>query len=339
MLLRQLIDGKPVRRTPIWLMRQAGRYLPEYRAVKEKKTFLEMCHDPDLIYEITMQPMRRFDLDAAIIFSDILILAEAMGVSVDFHPEPQIREPICDASRVSALRTHKIQDRTGFLLEAIENVRQGLPEEKALLGFAGAPFTVAAYMVEGKGSKDFVEVKRLMYRNKTVFRELLARIGEAVVPFLKAQIEAGCDLVQIFDSWASVLCFDDYCEFALEGVRPVIAALKAQGTPVIYYINGGAPYLSVLKDTGADVISIDHRTDPKHALKALDGLVLQGNLDPAVLLAQEAVIREKARKTMEAFKGARGHIFNLGHGVLKETSIEAVQWLVDEVHRAQYAST
>jgi uroporphyrinogen decarboxylase len=334
MLLLDLIEGKPIKRTPIWLMRQAGRYLPEYRAIKERHTFLEMCHDPELVFEITMQPLRRFDLDAAIIFSDILILAEAMGVPVDFLPEPHIQQPLRSASDVAKLATHNVQHRIGFLLEAIGRIRQGLPEEKALLGFAGAPFTVAAYMVEGKGSKDFVEVKRLMYQNKTVFRDLLAKVGEALVPFLQAQIEAGCNLVQIFDSWASVLSFDDYCEFALEAVRPVIMALKAQKAPVIYYINGAAPYLGVLKETGADVISIDHRTNPRHAIEALQGLVLQGNMDPAVLLADEAVIREQARKTLRAFKGAKGHIFNLGHGVLKETSVEAIECLVDEVHRA-----
>jgi len=338
MLIRDLIEGKPVRRTPIWLMRQAGRYLPEYRAIKEKRSFLEMCHDPDLIYEITMQPMRRFDFDAAIIFSDILILAEAMGVPVDFLPEPQILDPVRDANRVAQIRIGGIQERIGFLLKAIERVRRELSEEKALFGFAGAPFTIAAYMVEGKGSKDFVETKRLMYRNKTVFCDLLNKISEALVPFLKAQVEAGCDLVQIFDSWASVLSFDDYCEFALESVRSVILELKSQGIPVIYYINGGGPYLSMLKDTGADVISIDHRVDPKEALKALHGLLIQGNLDPSVLLGDEAVIRARARRIMQAFKGAKGHIFNLGYGVLKETSIEAIQWLVEEVHRTEHAN-
>lgn len=326
--------GLPVDTTPIWLMRQAGRYLPEYRALREKASFLEMCKDPDLVVEATLQPLRRFDFDAAIIFSDILIPLEAMGVPVDFVPEPRLPRPVRSREEVRLLREFDPLRDTGFLMEAISRVRKALNPAKALIGFAGAPFTLAAYLVEGGGSRDFFYAKTWMLRDQDGFSGLMALIADAVVLYLDAQIEAGADAVQLFDTWAGALAPEDFRRLALPWARYVIERSRRPGVPIIYYVGGVAGVLDDVVHSGADCIGIDFRVDLGEAIARFGGQVsVQGNLDPLALFAPEAEVRRRAASLVEAGRAARGHVFNLGHGVHKDTPIAGVEALVDEVHR------
>ncbi len=327
--------GRPVDTTPVWLMRQAGRYLPEYRALRQKASFLEMCKDPDLVVEATLQPLRRFDLDAAIIFSDILVPVEAMGVPVEFAPEPRIERPVRSEADARALRLPDPRRDTAFLLRAIARVRDLLDPTRALIGFAGAPFTLATYLVEGGGSRDFLHTKRWMFQDPKGFWGLLARIADAVAPYLCAQIEAGADAVQLFDTWAGALAPEDFRTFALPAAVSVIERVRRPGVPVIYFVNGAAGVLEDLPQSGADCIGLDYRLDLAHAISRLGGRVsVQGNLDPLVLFAPEEEIRARVAAMVQAGRAARGHVFNLGHGVHRDTPVTGVETLVQEVHRS-----
>ena len=327
--------GRAADTTPVWLMRQAGRYLPEYRALRRQAQFLEMCRRPELAAEATLQPMRRFDLDAAIVFSDILIPVASMGVGVEFVPEPRLSQPVRDRERIASLRVPDPLADTGFVMEAIRRVRAVLPSDRALIGFAGAPFTLATYMVEGGGSKDFLHTKTLMLRDPVLFDDLLARIGDAIAPFLSAQIDAGACAVQVFDTWAGALSPADFRRFALPAARSVVRRVRRPGVPVIYFVNGVGGIAEDLAGSEADVIGVDFRTGLGDAIRRLgSGAVVQGNLDPAVLLGPEESMRGRAREVVLEGRRAAGHVFNLGHGVLQATPPEAVAALVDEVHRA-----
>jgi uroporphyrinogen decarboxylase len=327
--------GRPVDATPVWVMRQAGRYLPEYRALRERASFLQMCRTPDLAAEATLQPLRRYDLDAAIIFSDILIPVAAMGVPVEFVPEPRLSAPVRTAADVAALKVPVPARDTPFVAESLAKVRAALPPDKALIGFAGAPLTLAAYMVEGGGSKEFAQLKGLMAREPVVFRDLLARIGDAIAPYLAAQIDAGANAVQLFDTWAGILPPDDFATFALPAAREVIRRVKRPGVPVVYFVNGVGGVAEQLAASEADVLGIDFRVSLGDALRRVGpGAVVQGNLDPAALLGPEESIRARAAAIVQAGRGARGHVFNLGHGIMQQTPPESVAILVDEVHRS-----
>jgi len=327
--------GRPVDTTPVWLMRQAGRYLPEYRALRETSSFLEMCKTPDLIVEATLQPIRRFALDAAIIFSDILIPVEAMGVPVEFVPEPRLPAPVRTRDQASALRRPDPFADTGFLLEAIAKTRAALPADCALIGFAGAPFTLATYLVEGGGSRDFRTAKTWMFQDPQGFSDLLRRISDAVAPILSAQMDAGANAVQLFDTWAGTLSPDDWRRFALPAARSVIERVRRDGKPVIYFVNGAAGLLDDLADCGADVIGLDFRVRLDEAAARIGTRAsLQGNLDPIALFAPPEELERRVADILRAARRARGHVFNLGHGVHRETPIEAVQTLVEAVHRA-----
>lgn len=327
--------GEAVDTTPVWLMRQAGRYLPEYQELRRQADFWTICHTPGLAALATLQPMERYDLDAAIIFSDILIPVEAMGVPVEFEPAPRLPAPIRTRGQAMSLRSPDPATATGFVLEAMAKVRARLDQGKALIGFAGAPFTVVAYMVEGEGARDFIQLKTLMYRDPLLIEDLLARVSAFTAAYLSAQIDAGANAVQLFDSWAGILSPEDYRHFALPWARQVVRQARRPGVPVIYFMNGVGGVAEVLSEIGADVIGVDHRVSLADAIRRIGpNTVVQGNLDPGVLLGPGGLVRARAFEVVQAGMGAKGHIFNLGHGVHKDTPVESVGVLVEAVHES-----
>jgi uroporphyrinogen decarboxylase len=326
---------QPVARTPVWFMRQAGRYMPEYRAIKERATFLEMCKTPDLAVEVTLQPVRALGVDAAILFSDILIPVEAMGVEIEFAPGPHIRNPVRTAADVEALRVPDPAAAVPFVLEAVRRLRAELPPHVPLIGFCGAPWTLASYVAEGGGAKEFVRMKQLCYEDPGTAEKLLDRLAAANAAYLEAQLGAGAQAVQIFDTWAGILDPDDYARWALPYVQRMIRAVKAGApeAPVIYFARDSGCLLPLLDQSGADVLSIDWRM-PLDAVRKMvgSGFALQGNLDPAALFAPWDELRRRADRVLERAGDGPGHIFNLGHGILVGTPVDAVRRLVDHVH-------
>jgi len=325
---------EPVDRPPAWMMRQAGRYLPEYRALREGRTFLEMVHDPALAAELTLQPIKRFGMDAAVIFCDILVPPNAMGLGVEFvsGQGPVISPEVRTREDVEALKTFDAPSACGFLAEALRLVRTELGEERALIGFCGAPFTVASYMIEGKSSRNFEHSKRMMLDEPEVFEALLSHIVECSIPYLEMQVEAGADVVQIFDSWGGALDAATYRRVLLPHIQRMVLALKSKGVPVILYVNGCSHLLEVLADSGADVLGIDWRVDPNAAMARVGSRVaLQGNLDPTTLFAAPEVVAREARCVLDAFAPQTGYIFNLGSGILPLTPVPSVEALWNEV--------
>ena len=329
--------GLPVDRTPIWLMRQAGRYLPGYRAVRARCDFATLCRTPDLACEVALQPIDAFDLDAAIVFSDILLPLEAMGMRLEFaEAGPSLPEPLRERAAIDRLRIPDPAAHLSFVLEAVARTRAALAGRVPLIGFAGAPFTLAAYAVEGKGGHDFQTARRLLLADPEAARALLGKLAETVARLLAAQIAAGAECVQLFDSWAGTLSPADYAELALGPVQAAIAALRASPAfrpevPIIYFLNGAAPHLEAAARSGADVLGIDWRLDLGEARRRLDGRPLQGNLDPVALLLPPEAMARRARAVLAGAGGRPGHIFNLGHGVLPSTPVESVRLLVDTV--------
>jgi uroporphyrinogen decarboxylase len=328
--------GETTERAPIWVMRQAGRYLPEYRAVREKVTFLELCKTPKLAAEVTLQPIRRYGFDAAILFSDLLIPLEAMGLEVQFTEKgPSLPAPVrapADLARVTRFDPEKA---TGFVGETIRLVRKELPADVPLIGFAGAPFTVATYAIEGKTGKTFGETKRFFYQHPAEARRLLALIGEATRDYLLAQVRAGAQAIQIFDSWVGVVSPDDWQEFVLEPTKALVAAVRAAGVPVIYFPNGATTILDRVAAVGADVYGIDWRLPLDEARARLGGEAgVQGNLDPSLLLGPVSVLERRAVDVVRR-GGKRGHVFNLGHGITPDVPVENVAALVAAVRGAR----
>jgi uroporphyrinogen decarboxylase len=327
--------GQPTPRPPLWLMRQAGRYLPEYREVRSNVTFLELCKTPQLAAEVTLQPIRRFGFDAAILFSDLLIPLEAMGLDVKFTDEgPTVTPPVRGAADVERLAPFDPWERTAFVLETIRLVRPQLGDTP-LIGFAGAPFTVATYAIEGKTSKRFIETKKLMYRDPVSAHRLLEMIENATRAYLLAQVAAGAQAIQIFDSWLGVVSPEEWDEFVAGPTSRLVAAIQASGVPVIYFPNGASTILDRIAAVKADVYGIDWRLplDEARARLAAGGAKLaavQGNLDPAVLLGPPERIRKQTAEIIRRGGGC-GHIFNLGHGIHPETPIENVEALVRAV--------
>jgi len=322
--------------TPVWMMRQAGRYMKEYQEVRRRHDFWSMCKTPELAAEVTMQPVDALGVDAAILFSDILVVLEPMGQKVEFVEGrgPVIDMPVRDRVSAEALRVPDAARDLGYVMEAIRLLRQKLEGKIPLIGFSGAPFTLATYMVEGGSSKHFLHTKSMMYREPRLFDYLLDKITDTVISYLTAQIEAGAQAVQIFDSWAGALAPDDFREFELPRIKRIVRALKeAGGAPVIYFANGAAGILEELSETGADVLGIDWRADIGRAAAVLgEGYSLQGNLDPLALFMPEEKLRGKVRDILDKARHARGHIFNLGHGIVPETPVEAARALVRAVH-------
>jgi uroporphyrinogen decarboxylase len=329
---------QPVPRTPIWMMRQAGRYLPAYRAVRARASFLELCRTPELACEVTLQPIDEYGFDAAILFSDILITLPPMGIDVAF-PEsgPKIGTPVRTRAAIDALVVPDPVAELPYTLEAIRQIKKGLADRVPLIGFAGAPLTMLTYAVEGGGSKDYAHTKKLLYGAKTDAHALLEKLARTCATFLEAQIEAGVDCVQIFDSWGGIVSPGDFREFPLRYAKQVIAqiresrAFKAKPVPIIYFVNGCAPYLDDYASSGADVLGVDWRVGIDEVRRRVgDGVALQGNLDPGALFASPGEIRTRVADIL-ARAGKVGHIFNLGHGVLPETDPEHVRAMVTAV--------
>jgi uroporphyrinogen decarboxylase len=323
-LLIRAARGETVERTPVWMMRQAGRYLPEYRAIRADTDFLTLCKTPDLAVEVSLQPHRILDVDAVIMFSDILIPVEAMGQEVRLTEQkgPELPNPVRTREQVDSLIVPDPIEKTGFVMEIIRTLRRELDGSVPLIGFAGAPWTLAAYMIEGGGSRNYAAVKRMMFTDPATFHSLLDKIADTVILYLNAQIESGAQIVQIFDSWAGELAPADYENFALPYEQKVLESLNRSGAPTILYINGSGTFLEKMARSGADVLSIDWRTDLKEARSRVgENLTLQGNLDPCVLLSTPEIITRKARELILA-GGGRRHILNLGHGILPMTPVE-----------------
>jgi uroporphyrinogen decarboxylase len=326
--------GEPVDTTPVWFMRQAGRYLPEYRAIRERLGLLEICARPEVAAEVTLQPVRRLGVDGAIIFADILLPLPPMGLDLGFAKGegPVIANPVRTAAAVAALRDVDVESALGPTLEAIRLVRAELPPEVAVIGFAGAPFTIASYAVEGGAARHFLETKRLMYGAPDVFRALLERLAGVVAAFLAAQVRAGADVVQLFDSWVGALTPDDYARCVAPFTARVIAALAPLGVPVIHFGTGTGALLEPMAAAGGDVIGVDWRLPLDEAWRRVGSArAVQGNLDPVALFAPRGELLRRVDDVLARAGGRAGHIFNLGHGLLPATPPDMVRLVVDRV--------
>ncbi len=315
--------GEPVERVPVWMMRQAGRFLPEYRAVREKHPFLKVCKTPELAVEVSLQPFWMIGVDAVIVFSDILIPAEAMGVGLELTDAgPVLATPVRERRQVEQLRDFDPEVETGFLPEAIRRLCHHVGPDVPVLGFAGAPWTLACYMVDGRAKDGFPATKRLKLEEPGLFRTLLEKIARVTALYLRAQIAAGAAAVQIFDTWAGELSLRDYDDFALPATQMLISELSAGETPVILYTKASTHLLPSVARAGADVLSVDWRVDLADLRQQLGPQVaLQGNVDPCVLLGPQSGIERAVRETIEKTGGV-GHILNLGHGILPMTPVE-----------------
>src|ERR1700688_4382006 len=314
---------EPVERVPVWIMRQAGRYLPEYRAVKEKHNFLEVCRTPELAIEVSLQPYRILGVDAVIVFSDILIPAGAMGLPFELSDKgPVIEYPLRTSAQIRELSSFDPEQETGFLMQAIRGLVRELGTTVPSLGFAAAPWTLACYMIEGHGKDGFPAAKTMLYSDPDLFRSLLDRIARATAGYLRAQIAAGASAVQLFDTWVGELTLDQYREFALPATQLLIEEIGAGDTPVILYTKASSHLLTAAADSGANVLSVDWRVDLA-TVRELVGprIALQGNVDPCLLLGPEDGVRQAARDAVES-TGGNGHILNLGHGIWQQTPVE-----------------
>jgi len=325
---------QPVERTPIWIMRQAGRYLPEYRAIRQKADFLTMCKTPELAAEVTIQPVDIIGVDAAIIFSDILVIPEAMGMKLEMHEGkgPIFHKPIRNENDAKSLKKIDPAKDLKYVLDAVSLTKKELNGRVPLIGFSGSPWTLLTYMVEGKGSKNFSSVKSLIYNNPSLAHSVLSRLADAVTDFLSAKIEAGADAVQIFDTWAGILSQNDFEEFSLQYIEMIVSNIKRKKEPVLYFPKGVHFKLRKLSRCGADVISLDWTMNIGKVREKIGKTVaLQGNLDPAVLYAGKEKIKEEANKILGLYGEGSGHIFNLGHGILPDVDPENAKYLVKVV--------
>jgi uroporphyrinogen decarboxylase len=329
--------GERVPRLPVWMMRQAGRYLPEYREIRAKRPFLEVCKTPDLALEVSMQPFRRLGVDAVIVFSDILIPAEAMGLKLELGDAgPNLPEPVRSEADIEKLRIFDPEVETGFLMEAIRRIVREVGPTVPVLGFAGAPWTLACYMVEGRTKEGFAAVKGLLYHRPDAFEALLCKIAQATVGYLKAQIAAGAAAVQLFDTWCGELSLAEYEAYALPAVSDIITQIAGE-VPVIYYTKASHHLLPALARSGANVLSVDWRINLREARQILGPrIALQGNVDPAVLFGPPETIRQVTLHTAAALGGV-GHILNLGHGILPGTPVENAQLFIETGQQAELA--
>ena len=324
---------EPVAYRPIWIMRQAGRYLPEYRALRERVDFESLTRTPELAAEVTLQPLKRFPLDAAILFSDIMTPLAGMGVELSFEPAPVVRTPIRSAGQIEALPALLPDRDVPFVLESIRLVRAQAPRGVPLIGFAGAPFTLMCYLVCGRPSKEFAAARAFLYAQPQAATRLLERLADAMAAYLAAQAGAGAQALMLFESWAGLLGPREYAQFALPAVARTAAALRALGVPLIYYVNQGATLLPALAPLDVDVVGVDWRCELSQVRRVLGpGKAVQGNLDPAALFAPAAQLRALVDAVLEQAGPAPGHIFNLGHGIWPDTDPDAVARLVDYVH-------
>ena len=339
LLLRALLREK-VERTPVWIMRQAGRYLPEYRQVREQAgDFMSVCSNPELACEVTLQPLRRYKLDAAILFSDILTIPDAMGLGLYFvaGEGPQFERPVRSASDIRNLQRPDVEQALGYVFEAVRTIRRELNGSVPLIGFAGSAWTVGTYMVEGRSSRDFATIKGLAAADPAALTALLATVALTTRDYLNAQIAAGAQAVMIFDTWGGTLKADDYRRYSLASMQKIVDGLMRENdgrrVPVILFTKGAGALLADMADTGCDALGVDWTTDLATARKYVDDKVaLQGNLDPATLRESPAVIRQGVSDVLESYGNGPGHVFNLGHGITPDIDPEHLGVLVDTVH-------
>ncbi len=320
-----------VDRTPVWIMRQAGRYLPEYRAVRAKADFLTMCKTPELAAEVTVQPVDIIGVDAAILFSDILVIPEAMGMHLEMIESkgPVFPEPIRSNDDAKKLKTIDPTKELKYVLDAVSLTKKILDDRVPLIGFSGSPWTLLTYMVEGKGSKNFSEVKKLIYNNPELAHSVLDKLANTVADYLSAKIEAGCDAVQIFDTWGGILSQKDFEEFSLQYVEKIISKINRKDEPVIFFAKGVHFGLEKMANSGANVLGLDWTMNLGEVRKRVgDKVALQGNMDPTVLYANKDCIREEVKNVLASFGKGNGHIFNLGHGILPDINPENVKAFV-----------
>lgn len=323
-----------VERTPIWIMRQAGRYLPEYRAVRANADFLTMCKTPELAAEVTLQPIDLIGVDAAIIFSDILVIPEAMGMPLEMHEGkgPIFPKPIRNEDDANHLKDIDPVKELKYVLDAVSLTKRELNNRVPLIGFSGSPWTLLTYMVEGRGSKNFAEVKKLIYNNPKLAHNILDKLSVVIADYLSAKIEAGCNAVQIFDTWGGVLAPHDFIEFSLQYVEKIISKIKRKDEPVIFFAKGVHHNLDRMAGTGANVLGLDWTMNLGEVRKKVgDRVALQGNLDPTVLFGSKEYIYKEVKRVLNSFGKGNGHIFNLGHGVLPDIDPENVKALVQFV--------
>jgi uroporphyrinogen decarboxylase len=325
---------EPTDYTPVWLMRQAGRYMKEYMAIREKHSFLEMCRTPELACEVTLQPIDKLGVDAAIIFADILLPLQGMGIDLEFakNEGPVISNPVRSRGDIDAIRIIDPQEDVPFLLEALRLVKGELNGKVPLIGFAGAPFTLASYIIEGGGSRNYIHAKSLIFGDPEGWHTLMGKIADITSSYLNAQIEAGADVVQLFDSWAGCLGPEDYREFVLPYTKRVIDSVK-EGTPVINFSTNTGTYLNIIKEGGGDVIGVDWKVNLDEAWETIgDRFAIQGNIDPVTLFGPQGEMKRRVRDILDRAGGRPGHIFNLGHGIILGTPVDNVKALVDTVH-------
>jgi uroporphyrinogen decarboxylase len=327
---REVVD-----RTPVWFMRQAGRYMPEYRAIRARHTLLDICKNPELATEVTLQPVRALGVDAAILFADILLPLEPMGAPFEFAQGegPRFFEPVRDAAAIEKLKLIDPEESLAYVLSAIRMIRGELDGKTPLIGFAGAPFTLASYLVEGGKSANYAVTKRLMFGEPAQWHALMAKLAEVVRRYLLAQVRAGAQAVQLFDSWVGELSPLDYEEYILPHVRHILADVEKTGVPVIHFGTGTAMLLELMKQAGGTVIGVDWCTPLDHARRLLGpGVAVQGNLEPLLLSAPRELLARRVDDVLRRAGSQPGHIFNLGHGILPETPPDAVKYVVDLVH-------
>ncbi len=322
-------------RTPVWLMRQAGRYMEEYQEIREKYSFLEMCKNPKVAAKITIQPVDKLQVDAAILFSDILIPIEAMGIKIEFQETigPVILNPVRNSREVESLKIPEPEEDIPFVEESIKLALKHLEERVPLIGFSGAPFTLASYMVEGEGSRNYENLKVMMWKDTNTYNKLMNKLSDTIVKYLNYQIDSGVHALQLFDSWVGCLSPTDYERYVLPFTKKVIKSLKNK-VPIIYFATGASTLLELMRESGGDVIGIDWRINLDEAWKRIGYNVgIQGNLDPAILLTTKPLIKERVRDILYRAENRPGHIFNLGHGILPQTPVENVISMVKFVKK------
>ena len=337
--LRALLK-QPVDTTPIWIMRQAGRYLPEYKATRAKAgSFMDLCENADLACEVTLQPLERYDLDAAILFSDILTIPDAMGLGLYFSEGegPKFKKPVRDMAAIKSLPIPDPEQELRYVMDAVRTIRRELNGRVPLIGFSGSPWTLATYMVEGGTTKDFGKVKGLLFANPEALHLLLDKLAQSVTSYLNAQIAAGAQAVMIFDTWGGVLSPENYKIFSLNYMQKIVSGLTREANgrqvPVTLFTKGGGQWLEIMAETGCDALGLDWTQDINQARKRVgDKVALQGNMDPSVLYGLPEVVRAEAKKVLDGFGKGVGHVFNLGHGIHQHVDPDNVTVLVDAVH-------
>ena len=325
---------QPVDRTPVWFLRQAGRYMPEYQAVRRERTLIEICKRPELAAEVTITAAEKLGVDAAIIFADLLLPLEPMGLDFEFQAGegPKVHRPLRTSAQIDALRTDRTAE-LGYVAEAIRMVVHHFGDRMGMIGFCGAPFTLASYMIEGGGSRNYIETKRLMYADPAAWQVLMQKLTTVLVEYSAQQVKAGADVIQIFDSWAGALSVRDYRDYVLPITRPMVQQVQSLGVPVIYFGVDTATLLPSMRETGADVIGLDWRIPLEMGRQAVgQHCAVQGNLDPIALFAPDAILRSRVEEVLRQAGGNPGHIFNVGHGIVPTTPVENVQHVVRWVH-------